>query len=326
MDGSSVSVSTAGRSGWDQFREEFGGVWRQLPNKGVFLGLLAAWLLLFQFVGNSTFGYLDTPSLLTWLYRTYTAPNSQDSHGLLVPFVVLALFWWKRKQLLAKVGDLWMAGLALLAGATVLHIVGYLIQQPRVSAVALLVGIFALMATAWGWRLATASLFPFALLAFCIPIGTISDPITVPLRRISTDIAVAVVRHGLSIQVLQNGTQILDPKGNYSYEVVAACSGIRSLVTLLALTTIYGFTTFRTGWKRALMVVLAMPLAVAGNVVRLVGIILAAEAFGQRAGEVVHEWFGFLTFAMALLLLFALGHWLRDSEEVPPAEVKREAA
>jgi exosortase/archaeosortase family protein len=60
------------------------------------------------------------------------------------------------------------------------------------------------------------------------------------------------------------------------------------------------------------MVALALPLALAGNVVRLVTIILAAEAFGQRIGELVHESMGFVTFALALLLLFAIGHWLRE--------------
>ena len=325
MSESSVPASPVAPRGWESFTEELSLIWRRMPNRAVFLGLLGAWLFLFLLLGNSTFGYMDSPSLLRWLHVTYTAPNSEDSHGLLVPLVVLALFWWKRKALLEVVGGVWGPGLGLLAAAMVLHVIGYLIQQPRVSVVAFLGGVWALLATAWGRRFAVASLFPFGLLIFCIPVGTISDPITVPLRRISTDIAVAVVRYGLGIHVLQTGVQIVDPKGAYSYEVVAACSGIRSLVTLLALTTIYGFTTLVTGWKRALMVVLALPLALAGNVVRLVTIILAAEAFGQPAGERVHEYTGYVTFALALLLVFGIGHWLRDPAPAvaPPGEGRR---
>ncbi|MGD0539459.1 MAG: exosortase/archaeosortase family protein [Verrucomicrobiota bacterium] len=325
MSESSVPASPVAPRGWKSFTEELSLIWRRMPNRAVFLGLLGAWVVLFVYLGNSTLGYEHSPSLLWWLYRTYTVPNSEDSHGLLVPLIVLALFWWKRKALLEVVGDVWGPGLGLLAAATALHVIGYMIQQPRVSVVAFLGGVWALLATAWGRRFAVASLFPFGLLIFCIPVGTISDPITVPLRRISTDIAVAVVRYGLGIHVLQTGVQIVDPKGAYSYEVVAACSGIRSLVTLLALTTIYGFTTFVTGWKRALMVVLALPLALAGNVVRLVAIILAAEAFGHRAGELVHEYMGFVTFVLALLLLFAIGHWLRepDSAAGPPGQGRR---
>jgi exosortase len=325
MSESSVPTSRAAPRGWESFTAELRPVWRRLPNKLVFFGLLGAWVVLFLWLGNSTIGYVDSPSLFQWLYTTYTAPGSQDSHGLLVPLIVLALFWWKRKALLDVVGDVWAPGLGCLAGATLLHVFAYLIQQPRLSAVAFLGGLWALLATAWGWRFAVASLFPFGLLVFCVPVGTISDPITVLLRRISTDIAVAVVRYGLGIHVLQTGVQIMDPKGAYAYEVVAACSGIRSLVTLLALTTIYGFMTFVTGWKRALMVGLALPLALAGNVVRLVAIILAAEAFGHRAGEWVHEGMGFVTFVLALWLLFAIGHWLRepDSAAGPSGEGRR---
>ena len=54
-----------------EFPPEFAHCWQQLPNKGLFFGLLAAWLLLFQFLGNATFGYVDTTSLMYWMYSTY---------------------------------------------------------------------------------------------------------------------------------------------------------------------------------------------------------------------------------------------------------------
>jgi hypothetical protein len=50
----------------------------------------------------------------------------------------------------------------------------------------------------------------------------------------------------------------------------------------------------------------------------LVGIIVAAESFGQRAGEFLHDWFGFVTFGLALLVLFGIGKWLHDP---PPGRV-----
>src|ERR1700722_12076755 len=85
------------------FPGEFRRCWDQLPNKGVFFPLLIAWLLLFQFVGNPTFGYIDSSSLLYWMAVSYgilTGGNSEDSHGLLLPFVVIGMLWWKRKELL----------------------------------------------------------------------------------------------------------------------------------------------------------------------------------------------------------------------------------
>ena len=123
------------------FLGEFRALWPQLPNKGLFFGLLAAWLALFHFLGNSTFGYIDTPSLLRWLYGNYTTPDSEDSHGLFIPLAVLGLFWWKRRELMALPRATWWPALLPLALALVLHIAGYLIQQARVSVVAMFVAI-----------------------------------------------------------------------------------------------------------------------------------------------------------------------------------------
>lgn len=309
----------------EEFREELPIVWQQIPDKTFFFGLLAAWLALFYFLGNPTFGYIKSSSLFTWMYDSYNAPNSDDTQGNLIPFIVLGLFWWKRKELLATPKQFWLPGLFFLGGATLLHVFGYLIQQPRVSIVAMLVGVYALIALVWGPRFALASFFPLFLLVFSIPVGTLSDRLTVPLRHYSTDIAVAVARHALGIPVLQQGVQIFDPKGTYSYQVAAACSGIRSLTALTALMAIYAWMTFRTGWKRLLILALAIPLALLGNVVRLVGIIVASQAFGKAAGEFVHNWFGFVTFALALAAMLAVGHWLREPP-TPPAAPEVSAA
>ena len=307
-----AETSSINSSAHRSFQDEFLACWRVLPDKALFFGLLAIWLALFHFLGNSTFGYVDSPSLFVWIQRICLRPDSDDSHVTLVPLIVLGLFWWKREVLLGVGKTTWWPALFLLMGAAVLHVLGHTIQQPKVSILACWAGIYALIALVWGYRFAAACFFPFVLLLFCIPISSFADPITVPLRAISTKLAV-ITSHALGIPVLQDGVQILDPKGRYSYEVAAACSGIRSLFTLVALCTIYGWVTFTTGWKRLFMVGLAVPIALLGNLLRLVCIIIAAEAFGEKAGHFVHEWFGFLTFALAMVIVIACGHWLRDS-------------
>src|SRR3974377_1657794 len=90
----------------EEFRIDFQECWRRLPNKGLFLALLAAWLALFQFLGNSTLGYIDSPSLLRWMHDV----DSETGHGTLVPLVVLGLFWWKRKELIALPLGTWWPG------------------------------------------------------------------------------------------------------------------------------------------------------------------------------------------------------------------------
>jgi exosortase len=311
---SEQQAETAGKTGLEEFREELPQVWARIPDKGLFFGLLALWLLIFQFFGNATYGYIDTPSLFAWLRNAYEAPGSDDAHGTLIPFVVLALFWWKRDELLAVPKGLWWPGLLGLAAAMGLHVVGFAAQQSQVSVVAMFAGVYSLMALVWGWRLARASFFPFLLFVFCVPLTGVAEPVTVPLRHLSADISVFIARNLLGIPIVQVGVQLMDPQGRYTYEVAAACSGMRSVITLLALTTVYGWMNFRPWWKRALVVAMALPLALLGNVFRLVSIIVAAEAFGEGAGKFVHDWFGFVTFALSLGILMALGHWLRDPE------------
>ena len=62
------------------------------------------------------------------------------------------------------------------------------------------------------------------------------------------------------------------------------------------------------------MVLIAAPLAVIGNVIRITSVIIAGEAFGKKAGLFVHDWFGFVTFLVAIVVVMLLGYVLREPE------------
>lgn len=115
---------------------------------------------------------------------------------------------------------------------------------------------------------------------------------------------------------------IFDAGRTFEYDVAPACSGIRSLTALLALTTIYGFMNFTPTWKRLLVVAAAVPLAVLGNMMRLLGIIVIAEAFGQHAGMKFHDNAGFVTFLVALGGVFGLGWLLREKTASEPETIE----
>jgi len=294
------------------FLQEWKLVWRQIPYKGPFLVLFGVWLVLFHTFGNSTLGYVDTSSLFGWLGYVYRS-SVDNEHGFLIPAVVLGLLWWKRGQLLEIPKRPWWPGLILLTLALGIHIIGYLVQQTRLSVVAFFVGLYALTGLMWGFQWLKTTFFPFFLFVFCVPLATLSEPITFPLRLIATTIT-GWINHGvLGIGVICDGTRIFDPNGDYQYEVAAACSGIRSLTAIFALSLIYGFVAFRSTWKRLAMVLAAFPLAVVANVLRLTMIIVASEAFGQSSGEYVHasSWLSLLPYLLALGGVFLLGGWFR---------------
>lgn len=302
-----------------EFRREFGECWRELPDKPLFFSLLAAWLALFQFLGNSTLGYVNTSSLFSWLNFIYHT-SADDEHGMLIPFVVAALFWSKRRALLAVPKANWWPALGLVLAALALHVLSFTVQQPKLSVIAFFTGLYGLTGLVWGRRWLAATFFPFFLFSFCLPLGDWAENLTFPLRLLVTKISVGISHGALGIDVLRDGSQIFDSQRTFQYDVAPACSGIRSLVALLALTTIYGFVTFQAAWKRLLMVVIALPLAVLGNVVRITGVIITAEAFGQSAGTRLHDWAGFVTFAVAIGCVLALGYWLReDAQPLPGA-------
>lgn len=302
----------------EEFRLEFRALWPRIPNKGMLFGLAAGWLLLFHFLGNSTFGYIRTPSLFVWMLNAYRANDWDEGHGVVVPFIVLGLMWWKRRQLWEGALGLWPPALGLVGVALGLHVIGYLVQEARISIVAMFLGLYGLMGLAWGPRFLRACVFPYVLLVFCIPLGSMAEHVTFPLRMVVTYLSVGIAQT-LGFDVLREGSLIYDAQRTYRYDVAPACSGIRSLMSLLALTVIFGMTAFRTAWRRWVMVLAAVPLAVLGNVARITFTILVTELFGQSYGVSVEQRFGFVTFAVAIACLLLLEQWLREPRPAAPA-------
>jgi exosortase len=292
-------------------RQEVTLFWRHMPDKGLFVLLLVAWAALFHFWGNATFGFIKTPSLFGWMHYVYST-SEDDSHGQFVPLAVLVLLFLKRKELMAIPLRIWWPALSILILAAVLHIGGFLVQQTRVSILAFFLGIYGLAGLSWGGTWMRATFFPMFLFVFCVPLGTMGDTLTLPLRLLATSITTAIAHWGMGINVIQDGTRIFNPSGAYEYEVAAACSGIRSLTVTFAIAVVYAFLTFPTWWKRLVIVSSAFPLAIAANVIRLMTIIVAAETFGQSAGSYVHEswWISLLPYIPAILGVLWLGRWL----------------
>jgi exosortase len=296
--------------------------WRILPNKAFFFTLAAAWVAMFTFLGNSTFGYVDTNSIFAWVFDIYTAPTSEAEYALLMPFVVLALFWWKRQELVARPLTTWAPGILLIAAGLLVHLLGYVIQIPHLSFTAFFIGLYGLTGLAWGKHWLKASFFPFFLLVFCIPAGG-TDWLTLRMRLLVAWIVAGIAHLGLAPELVRDGNVLMDANHAYAYEVAAACSGIRSLTALLALTTIYGFVSFKSPWSRGAMILSAFPLAILGNVMRLCFTIVVAELGGQDAGKAVETYAGFITFTVAIVCVYYLGRWLERFEPKPTAEPAR---
>ncbi len=305
--------------------KELRQLWDSLPHKLEFGVLLAAWIALFHLLGNSVIGYVDTRSMFTWL-NTIQAnaerTDSDDAFGRFVPFLVLVLALVRRRELMEATKKVWLPGLGILALALALHVVGFLVQQTRVSIVAFLVGVYGLMGMLWGPGWLRAVFFPYFLLVFALPIAAYLDGPAFKLRLFSSWLSTSICANGLGMKIDRIGTMIFFP-GNrttpaFQFDVAPACSGMRSITVVTLLTLAFGWLNFDTWWRRGVLALAAVPLAFLGNTVRLILTFVVSEAWGKAAGSFVETKAGIITFSIALLGVFALGRLLREPRAPMP--------
>jgi EpsI family protein len=297
---------------------------------------------LFQFFGNAARGYVDTPSLFWWWISQWMDPQADTEHGWLILALSGWLFWRnlnepprRGRNSAAANADLTIprseedspagsnsAGAVLpLLGmmmALVLHAVGFVAQQSRISILALLIFSWAVVALAnrrWG----RAAAFPLAFMVFAIPLNVL-DSIGFWLRLGVID-ASALFARTVGIDVVQTGTQLFAADGRFQYDVAAACSGVRSLMALSALSLLIGYVNFRSFSRRGLMLVLCFPLTYLGNVARVAMIIVAAQLGGPEWGDRIHNLMGYGVFVLVLGgVLLAVAAVRRYLPEAPLSE------
>lgn len=266
------------------------------------------------------------------------------SHGLLIPFIIGYILWSQRARLAAasvRPSVLWggaavvMALFALWAGTA-----GAELFMQRISLVLIIVGTVIYF---WGFQLLRLLLVPLALLLLAIPIPTILfNKIAFPLQLFASRFAVWSMSL-LDIPVLRQGNVIeLLPLGSREIkklEVVEACSGIRSLMTLVTLAVVFAYFTKagedddpRDGpnpggmtwlksysfWRSAVIVVSAVPIAIFTNALRVSGTGVLAHYYGPEVADgFFHSFSGWVIYIVAFLMLFGMG-WIMDRFKPAP--------
>lgn len=274
------------------------------------------------------------------------------SHGLLIPFIIGYILWLERRRFREARTQpaVWWGGIGV--GFSLLLLwagtAGAELFVQRLSLVVMLAGVVIYF---WGFRLLRLIAVPLALLILSIPIPQIIfNRIAFPLQLFASRCAVAAMSF-LSIPVLRQGNVIeLMPLGASEPKrlaVVEACSGIRSLMTLVTLAVVYayftkpksdrgngddddptpkemrtrrprsqhdvvGFLKSFTFWRSLILVVAAVPIAIVTNAVRVSGTGVLAHYYGTRVADgFFHSFSGWVIYIAAAVLLFATG-WVLD--------------
>lgn len=255
-----------------------------------------------------TFLLLYFPTMLG-LVRSWLS-NEDYSHGFLIIPISLYLIWSRRRDMLENQLRPSLLGIPFLMLWAVLFTLGVgaeIATFERVSLIVFLMGCVLLLA---GRDVAGKLVLPVLFLTFMIPIPSeIYSALTNPLAIMATSYAVSIM-HLASIPVCQQGNLILMP--DCSLEVLGICSGIRSLVSIIALALLVGCRIFSTSWQMLCLIVLSIPVSIIGNIVRITITGCVSYAFSYRFSFMgLHAVAGVSAFVMSFLLLLAAGWAIR---------------
>jgi exosortase len=256
------------------------------------------------------------------IHQWWTEPDY--SHGFLVP-LFSAYILWKRRDALRQVPSKpsWMGMLVLCASLCVLFI-GSLGAELFLQRISLLGVILGLVIWLHGVRMVRAAAFPLALLLLMIPLpGVVYYQIVVPLQTLASQLATWVLHVVNLFPVQREGNVLVLP--STSLEVAEACSGIRSVFSLLTITAIYAYLAEKNNLTRWILCLLAFPIAVAGNAGRVVFAAISAEMAGASAVEGWSHFLSGLFLFFFSILLVVLCHALLAEVSRRIAAVRRRA-
>lgn len=249
--------------------------------------------------------------LILWLYGPILArlvaqwwQDPNFSHGFFVPLFSIFVVWHDRARFTRMTPQPSWAGLLLLGFALLVLVIGQMGAELFLARFSLLLVLAGSIVLFLGWNFFRAALFPWAFLILMIPIPAILyNQIAFPLQLLASRVAATVLAL-LGIPVLREGNVITLP--SMALEVAEACSGIRSLMSLITLAIICGFVIEKELWIRCLLALASVPIAVISNSVRIIGTGLLVQYWSaDKAGGYFHASWGWIVFVISLLMLYA---------------------
>ena len=242
--------------------------------------------------------------VIQWMYGRYISADSYYSHGFIIPFVVLFLVWQKKKLLLCLPQHQSKIGLGLIIFALGLHILGTILYIFSISSFSLFFLIIGLILYLFGMDITKIIWFPLLFLIFMFPVPiAFINLISFPLKIIAAKGGVYLASL-VGIPVYREGFNISIPAGHLL--VGNPCSGLRSLISFMALGSIFAYLTKLTRARKLILFSLSIPIALLSNLIRVSILILTSHYMGLAAagpGTLIHNGSGILIFILGLLLM-----------------------
>jgi len=259
----------------------------------------------------SSFAILYSHTILEMIKNWVRDDNF--SHGFLIPLVSAFMIWQKRDLLTQQKINPSTWGIIIILAAMLMNIVGAISAEMFTMRTSLIVCITGTVVYLFGFRTFLIISIPVIYLFFMIPIPkVIWNQISFPLQLMAAELASTMVQL-LGIPILREGNIL--HLSNTSLEVVDACSGLRSLNSLLALSGAFAYMVNLRTFSRWLLFVSAIPIAILVNILRLtVTAVLATYVGAETANGFLHNLSGIIVFIVAFIILYAFQAFLSRVE------------
>ena len=267
--------------------------------------------------------------LLVWIYTgvarglwTIWTTNDNYSHGPIVPLVSAALVFARRRRLAAlPVRGSWL-GVPVLALGCALQVAGIRSDVFTLQGWSLVVVLFGLSLALLGRAWTRALAFPLGFLVFMLTFPpVVVNQLSFALKEVTVRFAQRIAE-SLGASMLRDGMTLYLAGGELHVE--NPCSGLRSLIALLATGALFAGLQRGGGWRRVVLFVAAVPVAMLANGIRITALILVGHYVGVReAGGLVHDVSGYVLYAIALGALLLVRRWLtpRARRPHPPVAI-----
>ncbi len=236
--------------------------------------------------------------------------NPYYSHGPLIPIVSLYLLWRRKNQLKYSDSEFNYGIMALVLGLTV-YGTGILYKSLFISAVSFIIVLSGLILSFYGKKVLGQLLFPISFLIFMMPLPYM-DYVSFQMQSITAQSSAAIL-HLLGIPVTTTASQIR--LENTLFVIGEPCSGLRTLISLLAVSTVFAYAVEGQLNRKIILTLSALPIAAAANILRVSSILLIANYQGKEAAmQYYHDLSSILMFLIAVILLILVGRGLKCSK------------